>query len=131
MLEKEHHMESKKVMDSVANCRFDRYRATYYLALRSLRNTQKHGMVNQFKKQRKNSLIKLQPISRTPTPSKKDGLSEKDSLVLALKTSRLDKDAVFRQRPRVTIDPSTARLRKSSLDSPRRLLDCLAAYKGL
>lgn len=46
-----------------------------------------------------------------------------------LKTSRVEKDGIVRMKPRNNTDPNTCRLGRDSPDSPRRLLDCLAAYR--
>lgn len=105
----------------------------YYLTLRNEKHTHRHPEIthlDEYKKQRKGSLIKLQPITRTPSLSKKNDSREKSTAyALSLKTSRVEKDGVVRMRPRKTIDINNCRLRRDSPDSPRRLLDCLAAYK--
>lgn len=71
--------------------------------------------------------MKLTPITRTPSIRKKS--DSKDKNTLSLKSSRLEKDGIIKMRPKKTIDINNCRLRKDSPDSPRRLLDCLAAYK--
>jgi serine/threonine protein kinase len=132
IIDREYHMDGQKVIESVKSCRFDKYHAMYYLTLKHEKHTHKHPQIthlDEYKKQRKGSLIKLQPITRTPSLTKKSNSRERTAYTLSLKTSRVEKDGVVRMRPRKTIDPNTCRLRKDSPDSPRRLLDCLAAYK--
>jgi hypothetical protein len=73
--------------------------------------------------------VKLDPIARTPTVPKNNIDREKTHHALTLKTSRVEKDGVVRMKPRKVSNPNSCRLRKDSPDSPRRLLDCLAAYK--
>ena len=134
MLDKEYRMNPEKVVDSVKNCRLDKYHAVYYLAIKNEKASHRHrdtDGLDQFKKERKSSLIKLKPISRTPSVSRKKptvDFNAKD--LLALKTNRVEKDGIVRMRARPSIDPNQCRLRRSdSPDSPRRLIDCLAAYK--
>jgi ribosome-binding factor A len=133
IIDKEYHLDPLKVVESVKNCRFDKYHAMYYLTLRNEKHTHHHPEIthlDEYKKQRKGSLIKLQPITRTPSLSKKSDSREKSAAyALSLKTSRVEKDGVVRMRPRKTIYINNCRLRRDSPDSPRRLLDCLAAYK--
>lgn len=51
---------------------------------------------------------------------------------MVLKTSKAlnRKEINIKMRPKLTIDPDRCRLRRNSPDSPRRLLDCVGAYKG-
>lgn len=72
--------------------------------------------------------MKLEPITRTPTVPKKT-ITEDE--LFGLKTGKIfkGKEGHIRMRPKLTIDPDRCRLRKDSPDSPRRLLDCVGAYK--
>lgn len=71
----------------------------------------------------------MKPIARTPSLHKKSDEKDSTTYALSLKTSRVEKDGVVRMRPRKAVDVNNCRLRRDSPDSPRRLLDCLAAYK--
>ena len=79
--------------------------------------------MDEFKKRRKGSLIRLEPITSSRTPS----VPRKNN---SLKISRIEKMIDLKLSQKQTIDPNSSRLRKSDPDSPRRLIDCLAAYKG-
>ena len=74
IIDKEYHLDAQKVIESVKNCKFDKYHAMYYLTLKNEKHTHKHTLLSnldEFKKQRKGSLIKLQPITRTPSIHRK------------------------------------------------------------
>lgn len=67
-------------------------------------------------------MIKLEPIaSRTPSIPRRNN---------SFKLSKIDKKSELRLSQKQNIDPSTSRLRENDPDSPRRLIDCLAAYKA-
>jgi hypothetical protein len=96
ILDKDYHIDKQKVADSVKNCKLDKYHAMYYLTLKNEKHYHRHTKndhLDEFKKQRKGSLIKLEPISRTPSLSKKVKThhENRDERILSLKTSRLDK----------------------------------------
>lgn len=135
ILDKDYHIDRQKVAESVKYCRLDKYHAMYYLTLKNEKHFHRHTQndhLDEFKKQRKGSLVKLDPISRTPSLSKKKVNTHhesRDERIMSLKTSRVIKSKELTIKTRQTIDPSQARLRKNSPDSPRRLIDCLAAYK--
>ncbi len=98
----------------------------YYLTIKNEKHTHKHiqndDHLDEFKKRRKGSLIKLEPIpSRTPSISKRNN---------SFKVLKIDKKSELKLSQKQSIDPNTSRLRKSDPDSPRRLIDCLAAYKA-
>lgn len=74
ILDTDYHMDRQKVAESVINCRLDKYYAMYYLTLKNEKHTHKHianDHLNEFKKKRKGSLQKLEPICRTPSLPKK------------------------------------------------------------
>jgi len=66
ILSTDYHLDASKVADSVINCRFDKFYAMYYLTLKKEQQTHEHTKdrdVSQFKKRRRNSLIKLDPLT--------------------------------------------------------------------
>lgn len=126
VIEKDYHVDPQKVVDSVKNHRFDKYHALYYLTIKNQKHTHRHIQndehLDEFKKRRKGSLIRLEPITtRTPSVARKNN---------SLRTSRIEKMIDLKLSQKHYIDPNTSRLRKSDPDSPRRLIDCLAAYKA-
>ena len=42
IIDQEYHLDPLKVVESVKNCRFDKYHAMYYLTLKPERHTHKH-----------------------------------------------------------------------------------------
>lgn len=65
MIEKAHQVAGSRVAESVKGRHFDRFNALYYLTLKSLQHSNRE--VSLFKKRKRSSLIKLEPISHTPT----------------------------------------------------------------
>ena len=119
-------MEKKRVYESVKNYKLDKYHAAYYLILKKECEVRKRsGDVNisKYKKQRKSSLLKLEPILRSPLQKHK----EQDPLRL----SKMDIDSGrSRSLYPQNLGLNSCRLRRKTPDSPPRLLDCLAIYKG-
>lgn len=74
LAEKECRFERRKIIDSVKEYKMDRYHATYYLLLRREMGLGKlcEGKVDPYKKQRRASICKLDPILRTPQPRGKE-----------------------------------------------------------
>ena len=74
VLELEFRLSPKKVADSVKGYCLDRFRAHYYLILaRQMaqgQNTLGVGTLCKYKKQRKSSASKLEPLAKTPFKSK-------------------------------------------------------------
>lgn len=66
IIDKDYHVDSQKVVESVKNHKFDKYHALYYLTIKNEQHTHKHisnnDHLNEFKKRRKGSL-KLQPLT--------------------------------------------------------------------
>jgi hypothetical protein len=46
ILDKEYHIDRQKVVESVKNCRFDKYHAMYYLTLKNEKHTHRHTQLN-------------------------------------------------------------------------------------
>ena len=141
VLDKKYKIDCEKVEESVENCKLDRYHAMYYLTLKHEKHTHEHisnTHLDEFRKKRKSSLLKLNPISKTPSLSKKKETTRdyRDDQLLTLKNGfSQNKNHNIRIRPKMTldprgVDPENCRFRKDSPDSPRRLLDCVGAYKG-
>lgn len=92
----------KLINNSVMNCRLDRNRALYYLTLKKMRNNPEIAL-NNFKKKRRSSTIRLTSLSKTPSLSKEknkviaeDYLSLKTGLTCELyKGSTQKKQIVF------------------------------------
>jgi len=106
-------MNPEKIADSVKNCKLDKYHAIYYLAIKNEKANQRQKDssedIDRFKKQRKSSVIKLKPISKTPSISRKKQLIDKANYMLSLKTSRVEKDGILRMghsRPSINLPKS-------------------------
>lgn len=130
MLEREHHFDAQRVAESVRGCRLDRYHAMYYLAIRHEKHSHRHpemSHLDEFKKQRKGSTLRLDPIRVSSLPRSRKSQS-REKAALGLKSSLLEHDGIVRMR--VRREPNTCRLRAANpSESPIRLLDCLANYK--
>jgi hypothetical protein len=96
IIDREYHIDGQKVIESVKSCRFDKYHATHSQTLKKYPPASSDHPPDEYKKQRKGSLIKLQPISRTPSLTKKSNSQERTAYTLSLKTSRVEKDGVVR-----------------------------------
>ena len=110
VLNKNYKVNTDKVTESVTNCRLDRFHALYYLTLKNEKQTGRHistdKHLDEFKKQRKSSLLKLEPI-RTPTLPKKNVYALNDDPIISMKTSRKLETREVRRRPaKLMIDPS-------------------------
>jgi hypothetical protein len=114
------------VYESVKGYKLDKYHAAYYLVLKReslVRKRSGGAQVSKYKKQRKSSLLKLEPIIRTPLQKHK----EQDPL----KSLKVDVDSARgRSLHPQNLVLNSCRLRRKTPDSPRRLIDCMALYKG-
>jgi hypothetical protein len=117
--------------------KFDKYRPLYYLSLQKLQRQDPNQRLNSLRKEKKHSSRKLEPLTRNPSVSRKPGCSgDKEIDLVEMKlgvpmTSRGSKNIEKRAINCSPIDPNKSRLRKNSIDSPRRLLDCLPAYRAV
>lgn len=97
MIEKAHQVAGARVAESVKGRQFDRFNALYYLTLKSVQHSNRE--VSLFKKRKRSSLIKLEPISHTPTIK---GKAHNEQLLM-LKTGGM-KPKESRPKPRLVID---------------------------
>jgi hypothetical protein len=119
LAEKDCRVKRKRVVESVKEYKLDRYHAIYYLLLQREKQNRinMEASMGSYKKQRRNSL-KLNPIRRS---IQRQG-HENDLLKAVLDS---------KQR-RGSFEIKQFRLRRAATpESPRRLLDCLALYKGV
>lgn len=116
-------MAATRVTQSVMGRQFDKFNALYYLTLKSMQHS--NPEISLFKKQKRSSLVKLEPISRTPIPKAKPT----QEYLLSLKTGPVNSKHLSKPRLKMTFDARTRYRNRDQPDSPRRLLDCVAAYK--
>ena len=118
LAQKQCKVDKRKVIESVKSYKLDKFRAIYYLLLkRQMQNAENNANISPYKKQRRNSIMKLQPIIRTP---------RKEEKLIKAELPNLDINSRGK-----TLEINSCRLRKEATpDSPRRLIDCLAIYKG-
>ena len=122
-IEKAHQVAGTRVTESVLGRQLDKFNALYYLTLKSMQPS--NPEISLFKKQKRSSLVKLEPISRTPLLKAKPT----QEYLLSLKTGPVNSKRLSQPRLRLTFDARTRCRNREQPDSPRRLLDCLAAYK--
>jgi hypothetical protein len=124
ILELDFGLNQRKVSESVKNYNLDKYRAHYYLILaRQLTSKQNYlcdSVLSKYKKQRKSSLSKLEPIARTPISKSKDN----DSLKIK------NTENLRIRRGSVNLEVPTVRVRKERTpENPRMLMESLPLYK--
>jgi serine/threonine protein kinase len=128
ILEREFGLSAKKVGESVKGYSLDRFRAHYYLVLaRQMAAGQGLlgvGILTKYKKQRKSSASKLEPIARTPIKPNKT----KDTDLLKVPLGQTENMRI--RRGSVNLDPPTVRVRRERTpESPRKLKSSLALYE--
>jgi hypothetical protein len=111
------------VADSVKGYSLDRFRAHYYLTLaRQIfqgQNTLGVGKLCKFKKQRKSSASKLEPLARTPFKAKESEI---------LKVSQTQNVRI--RRGSVNLEVPTVRIMKERTpENPRKLKSTLGMYE--
>lgn len=112
----------KIIKDSVTNCQLNRNRALYYLTLKSI----KDGRLNPYKKKKRSSIIRLDSIALTPSSSKSKAHSNRASLNRDSNQSTPQRKVKINlPTPRLIFDTKRLRLRLSTPESPRRLIDFL------